>query len=354
MAHKVKLTDDDTKKIIDLYTKQFKTTIEISNILGNISYSTVNRILKKNNISIRNKGNIKNKEYNIVSPFKQEVNDVEILKRLFLDCVPIKRICDILGVGRRAVQRKIEELNLIRPKSMKSREQYDDTKDKIINKMYKDGMSPNEIAKYVGLTRGAIKNHLIHCGTELRNISDGLFCHNGKEFPNELDSFETLYDMYVIRRLSKKDIAETLNVSPSVVERCLKKFDIHIRNSSESKYGLCTGDKHPNWKGGRTGLYARIREYTRNRQIKDVIERDNHKCQLCGNTNNLQVHHIKPFKAIFEEILNENKNLDVLNDKEQLFEIMKLDKRMNDNDNLITYCKKCHLYRIHGYKKHND
>ena len=44
--------------------------------------------------------------------------------------------------------------------------------------------------------------------------------------------------------------------------------------------------------------------------------------------------------------------IDVLKDKEELFEIMKQDKRINDNSNLITYCKECHLYKIHGYKKH--
>ena len=33
---------------------------------------------------------------------------------------------------------------------------------------------------------------------------------------------------------------------------------------------------------------------------------------------------------------------------------MKYDKRINDDSNLITYCKDCHLYKIHGYKKHKD
>ncbi len=27
---------------------------------------------------------------------------------------------------------------------------------------------------------------------------------------------------------------------------------------------------------------------------------------------------------------------------------------MNDKDNLITYCKECHLFKVHGYKKQND
>ena len=53
----------------------------------------------------------------------------------------------------------------------------------------------------------------------------------------------------------------------------------------------------------------------------------------------LHVHHIKPFKEIFNEILLENPSLDVQKNCEELYEIMTKDKRMNDMENLITYCK---------------
>lgn len=49
---------------------------------------------------------------------------------------------------------------------------------------------------------------------------------------------------------------------------------------------------------------------------QNVLKRDNYICQKCGNTNNLVVHHIKPFAT----------------DKEARF----------DTNNGITLCQTCH------------
>lgn len=63
----------------------------------------------------------------------------------------------------------------------------------------------------------------------------------------------------------------------------------------------------------------------------------------------MHVHHIRPFKDIFEEILSEHPEMDVRENEHELFDIMIADKRLNDPDNLITYCKECHLFKVHGY-----
>ena len=283
---------------------------------------------------------------------KQEVKDVDALIKMFNECIPVNTIAETFGIGRKAVDRKIKELGLVRPKSMMTREQYDDSKDEQIISLYNSGKSPNDIAKIVGLSRCGVKNHLKHCGIELRGISEGLFSYNNKEFPKELKNYETLYDLYVIQKLSKKDIAETFNVAPSVVNRCLKENNIHVRGSSEAKFGLMVGDKHPNWKGGRANLYVRLREFFKVHQAQKVLERDNYECQMCGSKHSLQVHHIKHFKDIFEEILLENK--DFKNNEDELYKIITNDKRFNDLDNLVTYCKECHLFKVHKYKKHKN
>ena len=34
----------------------------------------------------------------------------------------------------------------------------------------------------------------------------------------------------------------------------------------------------------------------------------------------------------------------------KLYDIAMQDKEFNDLDNLVTYCKECHLFKVHGYK----
>ena len=38
-------------------------------------------------------------------------------------------------------------------------------------------------------------------------------------------------------------------------------------------------------------------------------------------------------------------------DKYKLYEIIINDKRFTNEDNLITYCRDCHLFKIHGYTR---
>lgn len=341
----------NTNEVVRLYTEEKMSQREIGEILG-VNRHTIGKYLAQKGVKARKPGESENKVYESSKSNKEIVSDDEKMKRLFFECIPINEIAKELGVGRRAVERRVKELGLVRPKSMMSRDQYDDSKDDDIIKMYNDGMCPEEIGKIVGLSRAAVKNHLKHCGVKLRDISEGLFKANGKDFPEILNNHDELYDLYVIQRLSKLDIAKTYNVAPHVVDRCLKKLDIHVRGVSECKFGLMSKEKHPNWKGGVCSLYARLRQYFKARQTAKVLKRDEYKCQICGSKHKLQVHHIKYFKDIFNEIISEHPNLNLLDNEDELFEIMINDFRFNDLDNLITYCKECHLFKVHGYKKH--
>ena len=85
-----------------------------------------------------------------------------------------------------------------------------------------------------------------------------------------------------------------------------------------------------------------------------AAKRDDYTCQLCGAKHVvLHVHHIRPFSEIVAEILNEHPMLDPndVDDKLELYEIITHDPRFLDEDNLITFCKDCHLFKIHNYKR---
>lgn len=168
-------------------------------------------------------------------------------------------------------------------------------------------LSSTEIAKIFGLTHNTILTHLKHCGIERRSLSEAQFNHYGKDYPKDFSDKNKMIELYITKKLSKKSIAEIYNCDPCVIDTVLKKFNIPIRNNSESKKGLMIGENHPNWKGGITKLHQRLREYFYVNQVPLVSKRDNYTCQLCGKTHTiLHVHHIKPFSEILKRIVIEN------------------------------------------------
>lgn len=343
----------DIEKIEDWYYNDNLTITEIASLCG-CTYSTMRRAMKKMGINIRERGNICGKEYKKHVPYNKitlNPEQINVIKKLFEDNAPVLDISKVTGISSKVISRYSKELKWKRTKAMMSRDQYDDSLDERIIGMYKDGKSTTEIGKYFGITHRTVINHLKHNNIELRELWVSQFIHKNKEIPNELTDYESMYDMYVINKLSKKEIGLRLNVSPHVIDRILKKFNIHVRGVSESKIGVFAREKHPKWKGGVSGIYPILRQYFGKMQTTKTLERDKHTCQMCGAHKKLEVHHIKPFKEIFNEILAEYPQLNLDDNLEELLEIMKNDGRFLNEDNLITYCRDCHLFKVHGYKR---
>ena len=271
--------------------------------------------------------------------------NIEILINQDLDHSEIEKQ---LNISQTTLYRYLRKFNLeIHSKTISK---YDDSNDELIVQLYNDGFSTIEIAKEFNTTHRTIITHLQHQGVPRRTLTEAQWTHNNKSIPEEFNSKEVMENLYINKKLSKVDLASKFNCDPCVIDKVLKSFNIPIRNNSESKFGLFTGEKHWNWKGGVTSLARRLREYFSVRQSLKILRRDKYKCQMCGSSDNLNVHHKKQFSEILFRILSEHPNLDPIKDIEALYEIAINDTEFNDLNNLITYCQDCHFYKVHKYK----
>lgn len=287
-------------------------------------------------------------KYGIVKP-KLEIPISELAQYLE-EGKSVEEISKIFNCQETSIYRRMKANNLTihyKPDF----KQYDDTNDELICSLYIDGMSPEEVGKVLGISRTSVKNHLTHCGVLLRSYADAQFTARGKACPEELKNYNTVYDLYINQKLSKKDLGIKFNVDPGTIDRILRDFDIPVRGGSEAKIGQKVGEAHPNWQGGLTSIYLRLRTAFEVQLKPKAEERDNHTCQICGSTENICVHHKRPFREIVDEITSEHPELDIQENVNELYDIAVKDSRFTDLDNLITCCKECHLYKLHGYTK---
>lgn len=211
--------------------------------------------------------------------------------------------------------------------------------------------SSTEIGELLGVSHGTVLRHLKNMNIQRRSLSESQFIYNKKEIPEEFSDRETMYDLYINKHMTKEQLGKRFNCAPHVIDRILKEYNIPIRGASEAKIGVQRGDSHHNWKGGVTSLYARCREFSQKNIAPLIKERDDYTCCECGSKQNLQVHHNRSFIEILNEIVSEHPEYDPINDVNILYEIVVNDDRFLDNENLITVCKSCHQYKIHGYNK---
>lgn len=283
-------------------------------------------------------------QYNITKDNK--IISIETVRNLLQQGKSVKEITKELNSSPSAIYR-IMKTNNLSINYTPNYSNYDNSKDKLICSLYLDGFSSTEIAKELKVSHRTILNHLNHCNIQTRTLQESHLAKEGKVLPNELTSYNSLYDLYITQHKSKKELGEIFKVDSCVIDTCLKALNIPIRNNSESKIGINTGCSHPNWQGGITPLHIRLRESFKTLLVPKVLKRDNYTCQLCGAKGILHVHHIRHFSVIMKEILSEHPKLNSINNVNELYNIAVKDYRLNDLNNLITCCPNCHYNIYH-------
>lgn len=148
-----------------------------------------------------------------------------------------------------------------------------------------------------------------------------------------------LYDKEIAQILgcSRENIVKRLNKA-GFKNRHSKIDDIALRNRiSNSLKGRFTGKDNPNYKGYTDektlarGLFKTI--------SKEMIRNCDFSCQICGqHGGNLNTHHIKPFRVIFDNFI---KNVYSGNIENFYHEILAYED-FTDKTNLIVVCEDCH------------
>lgn len=222
---------------------------------------------------------------------------------------------------------------------------------KILDLYVNKNLSSVQIGRILGTSHRSVLNHLESMGVDRRTLSESHFAYHNKEIPHEFCDYNSMYELYVNNHMTKEQLGTKFNCAPHVIDRVLRTLGIEVRGASAAKIGVQRGEKHHNWKGGTSSLYSLCREYFQTNIAPIIRKRDQYTCQLCGCHSNLHVHHIKYFSDILDEIISEYPHYNVQDNKQELYNIIVNDKRFLDENNLITVCKNCHLYNIHGYNQ---
>lgn len=226
--------------------------------------------------------------------------------------------------------------------------------DNMVKLYCEDRLSTNKIAEIYSTNHGLVKRYLQSRGIKTRNMVEAQFCALGKEIPQDLLDPEILSRLHWDEGMSCKEIGQIYDVDAGTIRRQMHRLGLRTKSNSEAKIGVMTGESHPNWQGGKTPLKQLLREFFNVNQAPVIAKRDNYTCQMCGATHTvLHVHHIIRFAVIVDNICDEHPELNPDNevDRQKLYDIITHDSRFLDENNLITYCASCHLFKVHKFTR---
>ena len=226
--------------------------------------------------------------------------------------------------------------------------------DEKIWELYNKGLTYNKISEIMNCNKKTISNHVNKMKNNKEKYGTPFYKESPQKRNNTKRNipFEEIEKLYK-QGLTDQEIADKLNCTRSNITIRLnrrgiyrgqsKKDNIPLRNKiSESLKGRYTGKDNPNYKGYNDekeiarGLFKTI--------SKEIIRNSDFHCSICKKkAQTYHVHHIKPFHIILENFLKEHYSGNIETFVEELTNNC---PEFWDKSNLIMVCKKCH-YDIH-------
>jgi hypothetical protein len=198
-------------------------------------------------------------------------------------------------------------------------------------------------------------------------------------------SKDDIEDLYLIQKLSSRQIAIKYNCSYVAILNWIRKFGFKDKIKTGHHLGVpnpkvsgelsptkrpevrekmsrnhadflgiknpnfgatwMQGENNPNWKGGITSFNEILRNSDQYNEWRlKVYAKDNYTCKICKKVGkNLHAHHIVYFSTLVHNFLLKHKDLSIDNDREILIELAYKDEDLWQINNGDTYCGECHL-----------
>lgn len=163
-------------------------------------------------------------------------------------------------------------------------------------------------------------------------------------------SEQEIIDLYTKEFKSLSQINNITSIPKSRIRNILLRNNIKLRDKSTCQcINLSQTEKFINFDisilKSQSKLKRKCQAYFKN-HISSVIkkERDN-KCEICGDTKKLHAHHIISQRTILSQIIKENLN----KTEDELYSTIINDPRFLDKTNIKIVCEKCHYTIYHPY-----
>lgn len=183
-----------------------------------------------------------------------------------------------------------------------------------IKLLYEDGWSTYKIAERFEKNSSTIRGMLIRAGTNFRTRREA----SSRLIRFDEDTRNDILFRHQILLQSPNEIGRIYQVSGTKIRRVLTENGWYRDLRKIPAYFLRrTGEKHWNWKGGKTGWRWTMEHRAAFPKFRNnVFKRDGWKCKFCGSSLDMQLHHILPVRDFPEKYY--------------------------DEDNAITLCSNCH------------